>query len=220
MPRRTLSLVAGLVVLAGCTRPSAAAFTTQATPTTVTPVVTSTSVLILAVPPPEAIRFTGAGFHLHTAGKVPTAAFDAAWAGVLDTLNGYLEAAVLNPMRSGGPSGDLTPFFTQQAAALVTVVGPERAAFIDEGLPALSDVRKETAVAELTALAGADGVMSVVAAGLNLHLVGHVNGAPVEVVRTGELVLVPERGSWRIDAFELKVVRTLDEDTTTTTVRG
>jgi hypothetical protein len=224
MPRRMLLLVAGLVVLTGCSRPSSAAFTTQiappTSPTTATSTVTSTSVLRLPVPPRDPIVITGAGFDLHTAGRVSTAAFDAAWAGVLETLNGYLEAAVLTPLRSGGPAGELGPFFTRAAADRVAVVGPERAAFIDEGMPPISDLRKETGVAALTALAGSDGVMSVVAAGLDLRLAGHVDGAPVSVARTGELVLVPEGGKWRIDAFELKVVRTLAEDVTTTTVRS
>ena len=225
MPRGTLLLAAGLVVLAGCTRPSAAAFTTQGAPTTVPAAATSTT---LPAPPaapepppePEPIAFTGAGFDLHTAGRVPTAAFNAAWAGALDTLNRYLDIAVLTPLRTGGPAGDLAPLFTAPAAAKVTVAGPDRSAFIDEGLPPLSDVRKETAVAQLTALAGTDGTMSVITAGLNLRLTGHVGGAPVEVERTGELVLMPEGGKWRIDAYELKVVRSLDENTTTTTVRS
>lgn len=215
-----LFLVAGLVVLAGCTRPTAAAFTTQTTQTTVPGVVTSTSIFVLPPPPPAAIVFTGAGFDLHTAGRVPTAAFDATWAGVLDTLNRYLESAVLTPLRTGGPAGDLAPLFTGPAAAKVTTATPDRSAFIDEGLPALSDVRKDTALARLTALAGSDGAVSVATAVLDLRLTGHVAGAPVKVVRTGELVLVPEGGRWRIDAYELKVVRTLDEDSTTTTVRS
>jgi hypothetical protein len=69
-------------------------------------------------------------------------------------------------------------------------------------------------VATLTALAGPDGTMSVVTAGLDLRLLGQIAGAPVTVVRTGELVLVPEGGVWRIDAYEIKVTRTLPKDTT------
>lgn len=216
-----LLFLAGLAVLAAaCTRPTAAAFTTQTTQATVPGQVTTTSIFILPPPPPEAIVITGAGFDLHTAGRVSTAAFDATWAGVLDTLNRYLESAVLTPLRTGGPAGDLAPLFTGPAAAKVTTATPDRSAFIDEGLPPLSDVRKDSAVAQLTALAGSDGAVSVATAVLDLRLTGHVAGAPVKVVRTGELVLVPEGGRWRIDAYELKVVRTLDEDSTTTTVRS
>jgi hypothetical protein len=218
-----LFLLAGLVLLTACTRPSAAAFTTQTTQTTQTTVpgvTTSTTVLALPVAPPEPMVITGTGFDVHTAGRVPQAAFDAAWAGVLDTLNRYLHAGVLTPLRSGGPAGDLAPLFSGPAAAKVTVAGPDRSAFVDEGLPPLSEVRKEAAVATLTALAGTDGTMSVVTAGLDLRLVGQVDGSPVRVARTGELVLMPDGGRWRIDAYNVKVVRAFAQESTTTVVRS
>ena len=219
MPRRTLVLVAGLVLLTGCTRPSSHASTAQ-TSTTQAPAVT-TPVPVLPLPPPEPITFTGDAFDLHAGTEVPPLrSYDAAWSGVLDTLNRYLEIAVLQPLRTGGPAGDLRPLFTKLAGDRVMAVGPDRFAFIDENLNPVSDVRKEAAVAGLTGLAGADGTMSVVTAGLDLRLVGHINGAPVTVVRTGELVFMPEGGTWRIDAYEIKVVRSIAEDTTTTTVRS
>lgn len=219
MPRRFLLLVVGLLALSGCGRPSPTAYTTQTTqvhaPVEAAPAPTSEP----GTPPPP-ILFSGASFDVHTAGRVSQAAFDATWAGVLDTLNHYLEAGVLTPLRSGGPAGDLTPYFMGPATARVMAVGPDRFAFIDENLPPISDLRQEAAVAGLTALAGPDGVMSVVTAGLDLRLIGHVNGAPVTVVRTGELVLMPEGGTWRIDAYDIRVTRTLAEDRTTTTVRS
>lgn len=207
-------LVAGALLAAGCSRASPA-FTTQTTtpqpaPPTAAPPPT------LALPPPAPIVITGDGYDLHTASRVSTATFDATWAGVLDTLNRYLEAAILTPLRTGGPAGDLTPLFNPPALAQVVPGGPDRFAFIDENLPPLSDLRSERAVAGLTALAGKDGTVSVVTAGLELRLIGHVAGAPVTVVRTGELVLMPEGGTWRIDAYDIKVVRTIAEETTTT----
>lgn len=210
----------------GCSKPSSHALTDQTSTTQSPEVTTAAPALPLAPPvlplaPPEPVHFTGDAFDLHAATEVPPSrSYDAAWAGVLDTLNRYLEAAVLRPLRTGGPAGDLTPLFTAPAAARVMAVGPDRFAFIDENLPPLSDVRKERAVAGLTGLAGTDGVMSVITAGLDLRLIGHINGAPVTVVRTGELVFVPERGTWRIDAYEITVTRTRAEDTTTTTVRS
>jgi len=219
MPRRTLFLVAGLVLLSGCSRPTSHAFTTQ-TSTTQAPAVT-TPAPTLPVSPPEFITFTGDAFDLHAGTDVPRLrSYDAAWSGVLDTLNRYLEIAVLTPLRTGGPAGDLRPLFTKPAADRVMTVSTDRFAFIDENLPPVSDVRKEAAVAGLTGLAGADGVMSVVTAGLDLRLIGNVDGARVTVTRTGELVLMPEGGTWRIDAYDIKVTRTLAADTTTTTVRS
>lgn len=214
-----LHLVAGLVLLTGCSKPSSHAFTTQ-TSTTQSPAATAPTTVVPVPPPPPPITFTGAGFHVHTAGEVSQAEFDGAWAGVLETLNRYLEAAIVRPLRTGGPAGDLRPLFSKPAADVVMTVGPDRFAIIDENMPPVSDLRQEAAVAGLNALAGADGIMSVVTAGLDLRLIGHVNGAPVTVVRTGELVLMPEGGTWLIDAYDIKVTRTLAEDTTTTTVRS
>ena len=212
-----LCLVAGLVMLTGCRGSGSHAFTTQ---TTVPPAPVETAPAPPPVPPPPPITFTGEVFHLHTAGKVDPAVQEAARAGVLATLNRYLEAAVLTPLRSGGPAGDLTPLFTPPAAQRVMTVGPDRFAVIDENLPPVSDVRAESAVAGLNGLAGPDGIMSVVTAGLDLRLIGHINGALVRVTRTGELVLMPEGGTWRIDAYDIQVTRTLADDTTTTTVRS
>jgi hypothetical protein len=211
-----LLLAVGLLLAAGCGRPASHASTTQTT-THTTSVPVPTSALVLPVPPPAPIVITGDAYDLHTAGPVSTSVFNATWAGVLDTLNKYLEAAVLTPLRTGGPAGDLTPLFNRPALERVVPGGLDRFAFIDENLPPVSDLRSERAVAGLTGLAGKDGTVSVVTAGLDLRLIGHVAGAPVTVVRTGELVLMPEGGRWRIDAYDIKVVRTIAEATTTTT---
>ncbi|HEX2046211.1 MAG TPA: hypothetical protein VHF27_00500 [Acidimicrobiales bacterium] len=218
MPRRNLILmVAGLVLLTGCSEPVSHAFTTQTTPTQA-PAPTTTAPVAAAQAPgvEEPIVITGAGYDLHTAGRVGQAAFDAAWAGVLQTLNQYLEEAVLKPLRTGGPAGDLTPLFTPLSVAEVMTAGADRAAFIDEGLAPATDLRKNAAVARLTALAGADGAMSVITAVLDLRLSGRVDGAPMFVERAGELVLVPDGGTWRIDAWDLRVIRRLAQTTTTT----
>jgi hypothetical protein len=213
MYRRVLLVVVGLLLAAACGRPASPAYTTQTT----LPPPAPTSAYILPVPPPPPLVLTRGANDLHTASPVATATFNATWAGVLDTLNKYLEAAVLTPLRTGGPAGDLTPLFNPPALERVVPGGPDRFAFIDENLPPVSDLRSERAVAGLTGLAGTDGTVSVVTAGLDLRLIGHVAGAPVTVVRTGELVLMPTGGRWRIDAYEIKVVRTVDEETTTTT---
>lgn len=209
MYRRLVFLGIGLLLAAGCSRTSAAAPGTTTTPPYTIPVV--------SLPPAPPIAFTGDAFALHTAGPPTGASYDATWFAVLETLNRYLEAAVLTPLRTGGPAGDLTPLFNPPALARVVPGGVDRFAFIDENLPPVSDLRSERAVAGLTALAGQDGKISVVTAGLDLHLVGHVAGAPISVVRTGEVVLMPEGNTWRIDAYDIKVVRTLADETTTTT---
>ena len=206
--------VIGLLLAVGCSRPSSATFTAQ---TTIPP----TSVPVAAPPPPTPIltpiAFTGDAFDLHTAGPPTNASYDATWFGVLETLNRYLEAAVVTPLRTGGPAGDLTPLFNRPALERVAPGGVDRFAFIDENLPPVSDLRSERSVAGLTALAGRDGKVSVVTAGLDLRLIGHIAGTPVTVVRTGELVLMPEGTTWRIDAYDIRVVRSVAQDTTVTT---
>ncbi len=195
-------VVAGLVVLTGCGPSVSRAYSTSPASSGM-------------------IAFTPTSFDLRTAGEVPKPAADAAWSGVLDTLNRYLEAGILTPLRSGGPAGDLRPLFSGPAADRVMAAGPDRFAIIDENLPPVDDLRPRAVLAGLTGLAGPDGIMSVVTAGLDLRLVGTAAGAPISITRTGELVLVPDGGTWRIDAFDVLVTRTLaDGATTTTTARS
>ncbi len=207
MPRRIpLLLLTGLLALTACGPGPSPASITHGGPAPAGPM--------------GPIAFTGAGFDVHTSGTVSQKQFDESWAGVLTTLNQYLEDGVLRPLRTGGPAGDLARLFAGPAAARVVAGGPDRFAFIDENLPPVSDLRQENAVATLAALAGPDGVISVVTAALDLRLAGRIAGAPVTVVRTGELVLLPEGGRWRIDAYEIKVTRARPGDSTTTTVRS
>ena len=214
MPRRTVFvLVAGVALLAGCTRPAAHAYATRAS--------AGRSRTAGAAAPPSAgsIAITGAGFDVQAAGPVTQATADATWAGVLATLNRYLDAAVLTPLRSGGPAGDLAPSFTPLAVDRATAA-PDRAAFVDEGLPAATDIRALAAVATLTALAGADGTVSVVSATLDLRLAAQAGGAPATVARTGDLVLLPDGGTWKIDAYDIRASRTFAGAATTTTARS
>ena len=206
-----LLLAIGLLLAAGCSRPSAATFTAQTT------IPSPATVPVLPLPPPPPIAFTGDAFDLHTAGPATNASYDATWFGVLETLNRYLDTAIVTPLRTGGPAGDLTALFNGPALERVVPGGVDRFAFIDENLPPVSDLRSERAVAGLTALAGRDGKVSVVTAGLDLRLIGHIAGTPVTVVRTGELVLMPEGATWRIDAYDIQVVRSIAQDTTVTT---
>jgi hypothetical protein len=209
MLRRILAVVAGFFLLSGCTSAVSHAYVNK---------VTTVPGATAGGQPPASIAFRGAGFDVQTAGTLSQATFDAAWAGVLATLNRYLEAAVLTPLRTGGPAGDLSPLFTPLAVDRVTT-GPDRAAFIDEGVPPVTDLRADAAVATLTALAGADGSVSVVDASLDLRLTAAVNGGPVSVTRTGDMVLMPDGGGWRIDAYDITARRTFAGAATTTTAR-
>jgi len=192
------AVVAGLALLTSCSRPPSQAFSTA----------------------PDggvgAVAITGAGFDVESAGDVSKDTSDATWAGVLATLNRYLEAAVLTPLRTGGPAGDLAPLFTSLAVDRVTT-GPDRAALIDEGVPPATDIRADASVATLTALAGSDGTVSVVDATLDLRLRGRSADGPLTVTRTGDIVLLPDGGTWRIDSYDITASRTFGGAATTTT---
>lgn len=207
--RKTFALAVGLLLLSpGCSSSLATAHRSHL-PTDP-----------LTVDNPGDPSITGAGYELNAAGEVSRAAADGAWAGALTTLNRYLRLGVLTPLRSGGPAGPLAPYFTAEAGRLVSAPGTDRAAFVDEGLPPATAIRQDHAVATLAGLAGPDGVVVVVTARLDLQVTVEVEGAPVTIARTGELVLVPEGGRWKIDAFDISVKRDSAEVRTTTTARS
>ena len=159
-----------------------------------------------------AIRFELAGAEVQ--GPGPPAFPDDARAAVLDTLNRWLSDAVVGPLVSGRPAPDLTPIFT--AATQARLSGPDRAALVDEGLPpATRGLRSEAAAANLTALAGADGVLAAVSARIDLRLRALGDGPPLRVDRQGELVMVPDSGNWKIDGYDVRVSRDSEEGPST-----
>ena len=130
-------------------------------------------------------------------------------AAVSASLDAYLDQAVVGPLRTGKPAGaGLDGVFTAAALARLTGPGPDRAAMLEEGAPLAGKVRQERANASLTALTGPGGEVVLVTAQLDLaHTVDTKGGAgSVAVVRSGEVVLVPD-GGWRIDAYDLRAAR-------------
>lgn len=131
--------------------------------------------------------------------------------GVLDR---YLNNAVVGPLRSGRPAGDLSNLFVSDV--LPRLLGPDRGALLDEGLPPVDDLNVKTATADLVALAGPDGV-AVLVAGIRMEIEGHLEGTPLTVNRTGELHLAPEGDYWKISAYDIRVERRTANGVTTTT---
>ena len=136
-------------------------------------------------------------------------------AGLQGVLDRYINTAVVVPLRSGAPAGDLASIFG--GAALERMTGPDRAALVDEGLPKASLVRVTSAHADLTALIGPDGIAVVVAA-IKLVVTGVVEGAPLTVERTGELLLAADGENWRVTGYDVRVSRDAAGMVTTTTV--
>ncbi len=169
-------------------------------------------------PPPATIAWEFIGGEVHAV-RPPTPGLpDDVTAKVTATLERYLADAVVGPLQSGQPAADLGPVFT--GPVLVRVNGPDRAALVDEGLPPAPRLRSEAATAHVATLAGEDQAVTVAAAAIILRL--HTGGADsVAIVRTGDLVLVPEGDGWKIDGYDIRTTRdSADGAATTTTARG
>jgi hypothetical protein len=192
--RRLVALLLVLVVVAGgaaCSKKKAET-TPRPTPTTAAPGEISLSVLPAAETPPAVKEAVEA------------------------TLSRYLADAVVAPLRSGAPAPDLGPLFTAEAAARVG--GADRPALVSEGLPrAVGGVEGDVTTAAITPLLAGDQV-PLVAVAIDLRLRARsVEGATVNVVHQGGLVLVPDGTSWKISGYDITAVRDTPAGTTTTT---
>lgn len=159
------------------------------------------------VAPAAAATFTVTGTDVQAmAPQAPGFPADVS-AAVKTSLDTWLGAGVVGPLQSGKPSSGLEPVFTAPAIARLSAPGPERAAMIEEGTPLHGQVHQDRANVKLTALTAPDGGAVLVTAQVDVsHTVTAASGV-VAVVRSGELVLVPDRGTWRIDAFDMVTKR-------------
>lgn len=168
---------------------------------------------------PLPIAFTVTSFDVAAAAEPVPGTVDAARAGVEATFKRWLEEDVLPPLRSNQPAGDLGALFTPAAGHRLATT-PDRAAFVDEGLPPVTGLQAERADLAVTGLADADGHIPIVTVHLDLKLRGTVEDTPVTVEHTGDLALVPEGDSWKIDSYDVRTTRDTEGDTTTTTARS
>jgi hypothetical protein len=128
---------------------------------------------------------------------------DATKAAVLGTVEQWADQAVVAPLHTGQPAGDLTALFTPAAAAKFADPAT-RAAFVDEGLPAaLTSLSVDKADATLSSVAGSDEVLGVIGVRVDLRLHAVGPELDVDVVHWGELILAPVDNGWKIDGFDL-----------------
>lgn len=154
--------------------------------------------------PPEAISWNG-----------PPVFPDDVRGAVQVLLDRYLADAILRPLRTAQPAGDLGAIFA--APAIDRVNGPDRAALVDEGLPKPDSVHVDTASANLVGLQG----VPLVAAGFHVLLTAKFGGAPVRFDHSGELQVGLGGDGWKVVAYDVRVTRdSLDGSGTTTTVAG
>lgn len=204
MPRsRPLALVlAGLALVAGpalgaCSKDKAREPAARATTTS------STSTVL---PGPPAIGVTVTGVDPNGT-KPPD---DATIAAVKATLDLWLASAVVGPLFTGQPAGDLSGVFTAAALERLASDPAARPSLVDDGLglpPASTAITAERANVALASVAGPDEVVAVIAAQLDILLRAQGPTLDVDVNHFGEVVLVLDGETWKIDAFAVTAAR-------------
>lgn len=167
--------------------------------------------------PQSALSFSVSGVDVQSVAEPAPPLPDDVRTEVMATLDGYLNRAMVGPLRSGGPADDLAPLFTADAGARAT--GPDRATMVDEGLPRADGVQALASTARLGALAPSAEEIAVVTATIELRL-QTTGGDPVTIVRTGDLVLVPEDDAWKIEGYDVTATRDSGTGPTTTAASG
>ena len=133
---------------------------------------------------------------------------DATKAAVMATADTWVANAVVAPLHSGQPAGDLTPLLTTSAVAKMADPAT-RAAFVDEGLPAAAStsITADKADATINSVAGPDGTVGLVGVRVDLRLHAVGPDLDLDVIHWGEMILAQQDGAWRIDAFDLHASR-------------
>lgn len=214
-----LVLAVALAAAGGCRRGSESA--APPAPSTAAPAASAPATTTPTVPP--AIRITATPAGVESMRREPVAIPGEVHDAVVATLNTWLDLGVVKPLLSGQPAAGLDAAFTPEAGARLTPGSPDRAAMLEEGAPA--GVHPEAASAALVGLAAPDGSLSLVTALVEVAFVRSLGPDRVRVVRTGEVLLVPAAGGWRIDGYDVVARRdTLPPPaaaaTTTTTARA
>ena len=128
---------------------------------------------------------------------------------VIDLIGDYVETAIVKPLRTGQPAGDLAGVF--DATALTRAQGVDRAALVDEGLPKVTGNLTVTATpVAITGLGDQAGNLVALTATVDLDVSASAVGTavPLHIVRTGHFVLSPDgSGAWKVSAFDVQVTR-------------
>ena len=133
---------------------------------------------------------------------------------ITEVVERLLLVTSAGPLTLGEAGAGFADLFTPDAGA--AAAGEDRAAIFDEGLPSFGTLEPATSSIAITAL---NGAMTTEASFAVVDLQWDVGGsrAPGDrVVRTGELSLVRGEDGWKIAAYDLRVERTIADETTTT----
>jgi hypothetical protein len=150
----------------------------------------------------------------------PAATFSAAQAqDLLTVIRTYIDRAIVTPLRTGQPPGDLATVF--DAGTLARVIGPDQGVMTDAGVPKVSgDLTVRAKPVAFVALGDQSGTVVLVSAALDLTVDGRVEGAatPLQISRTGDFALAPDAaGAWKVTSYSMSVSRSGGGIGTTTT---
>ncbi len=125
---------------------------------------------------------------------------------MLDTVKQYVQAATVDPLKTGRNATRLAPLFTARAAA--RAAGADRAVLVDEGIPvATAGITAKAVPVAITVLVDQTGSFVLASASLDLTATTKTADGPVEIHRTGSLTLAPDAGVWKVGGFDLAVAR-------------
>jgi hypothetical protein len=128
---------------------------------------------------------------------------------VLATVRAYVDGAVVKPLRSGEPVGDLSAVF--DAGTLARVTGIDRAVMLEEGLPKVTgDIAVTGKPVNFVGLGDQSGNLVLVTASVQFTVDGTIAGikAPLHIEQHGDLVLAPDAsGAWKVTSYRMTVAR-------------
>jgi hypothetical protein len=150
----------------------------------------------------------------------PATSFSAAQAQqVLTTIRAYIDQAVVEPLRSGEPAGDLSAVF--DAGTLARVTGVDRGVMVEEGLPKVTgDLTVAAKPVSFVGLGDQSGGLVLVTASVQFTVDGTIAGikAPLRIEQHGDLALAPDAsGAWKVTSYRMAVTRSGGGIDTTTT---
>jgi hypothetical protein len=124
---------------------------------------------------------------------------------ILKSVTNYVEGATVAPLE-GKKATQLDALFVPAAATRVD--GEDHGLVTDDGVAkATGNIGVTVKPVALTALAGFDGSIQVVAASFDLKVSTKSAGGPVSIARVGELAFVQDAGQWKIESYKLLVTR-------------
>jgi hypothetical protein len=158
--------------------------------------------------PKPVVRISPGEVTVYKVGDAPDTIPDDVRAAVMSAVTQYVNAATVAPLRKGAAADDAVLATMLAPSVAARLAGPDRAVLVDEGLPkAASKIVVSTAPVTLTGLADGAGNIVVVTANVDATTKTTTAKGKLSITRTGELVLEPDNGTWKISGYSLIVDR-------------